>query len=251
MIKFFRKIRYNLMETGNTSKYLKYAIGEIILVVIGILIALSINNWNEKRKTNSQLQGYLSSISKNIQSDTLEINIIKALRERHNLAAKDYVKYTYMDSMPIQLVPRIAPILGELYLNVNQSGFDALKNSGYIANLQGTDLEDAIYDYYSYYEEIHESETSLNNFIENMEAGLYDGNYEDVVMAYKVFASTKSANEFSKNDQTKALEQIYQNSKMLGIMQRVASEQYFFVYDSLKAKGQKIVTLIKNELNDD
>ncbi len=38
------------METGKTSKYLKYAIGEIILVVIGILIALSINNWNESRK---------------------------------------------------------------------------------------------------------------------------------------------------------------------------------------------------------
>ena len=89
------------METGKTSKYLKYAIGEIILVVIGILIALSINNWNEERKTNRQLQGYLSSIAKNIQSDTLEINIIKALRERHNLVAKDYVKYTYIDSMTI------------------------------------------------------------------------------------------------------------------------------------------------------
>lgn len=50
MIKFFRKIRYNLMETGKTGKYLKYAIGEIVLVVIGILIALQINNWNEKRK---------------------------------------------------------------------------------------------------------------------------------------------------------------------------------------------------------
>jgi len=251
VIKFFRHIRKSLLSENKFSKYLVYAIGEIILVVIGILIALSINNWNEKRKTNSQLQSYLSSIAKNIQSDRLEINIIKALRERHNLAAKDYVKYTYSDSMPIQLVPRIAPILGEQSLNVNQSGFDALKNSGYIANLQGSDLEDSIYDYYSYYEEIHESETSLNNFIENMEAGLYDGSYEDVVMAYKVFASTKSANEFSKNDQTKALEQIYKNSKMLGIMQRVASEEYYFVYDSLKTKGQKVVSLINKELNND
>ncbi len=50
MIKFFRKIRYDLMERNNTGKYLKYAIGEIILVVIGILIALSINNWNGLKK---------------------------------------------------------------------------------------------------------------------------------------------------------------------------------------------------------
>lgn len=50
MIKFFRKIRQNLLSENKFSKYLIYAIGEIILVVIGILIALSINNWNEKRK---------------------------------------------------------------------------------------------------------------------------------------------------------------------------------------------------------
>ena len=50
MIKFFRRIRQNLLSEGKTGKYLKYAIGEIVLVVIGILIALSINNWNKIRK---------------------------------------------------------------------------------------------------------------------------------------------------------------------------------------------------------
>jgi hypothetical protein len=50
MIKFFRKIRQNLLSEGKTGKYFKYAIGEIVLVVFGILIALSINNWNENKK---------------------------------------------------------------------------------------------------------------------------------------------------------------------------------------------------------
>ena len=49
MIKFFRNIRQTLIMENKTSKYLKYAIGEIILVVIGILIALSINTWNQNR----------------------------------------------------------------------------------------------------------------------------------------------------------------------------------------------------------
>jgi len=49
MIKYFRKIRQNLLSEGKTGKYLKYAIGEIVLVVIGILIALQINNWNSQR----------------------------------------------------------------------------------------------------------------------------------------------------------------------------------------------------------
>lgn len=50
MIKFFRHIRQNVIMENKTSKYFKYAIGEIVLVVIGILIALQINTWNEGRK---------------------------------------------------------------------------------------------------------------------------------------------------------------------------------------------------------
>ena len=61
MIKFFRKIRQNLLSEGKTGKYLKYAIGEIILVVIGILIALSINNWNENQKLRNQEITYLNN----------------------------------------------------------------------------------------------------------------------------------------------------------------------------------------------
>ncbi|MGB5318748.1 DUF6090 family protein [Eudoraea sp.] len=50
MIKFFRRIRQQLLKENNLSKYLLYAIGEIVLVVIGILIALQINNWNQENK---------------------------------------------------------------------------------------------------------------------------------------------------------------------------------------------------------
>ena len=56
MIKFFRKIRQNLLLENKTAKYFKYAIGEIVLVVIGILIALQINNWNEWDKESKKEQ---------------------------------------------------------------------------------------------------------------------------------------------------------------------------------------------------
>lgn len=56
MIKFFRHIRKSLLKENKTSKYFKYAIGEIVLVVIGILIALQINNWNETKQKENKLQ---------------------------------------------------------------------------------------------------------------------------------------------------------------------------------------------------
>ena len=62
MIKFFRHIRKSLLMENKTTKYFKYAIGEIVLVVIGILIALQINNWNEHRKLNIRADVYVNKI---------------------------------------------------------------------------------------------------------------------------------------------------------------------------------------------
>ena len=74
MIKFFRKIRQNLLSEGKTEKYVKYAFGEILLVVIGILIALQINNWNENRKANGLAEKYISEIKADLGNDTLTFN---------------------------------------------------------------------------------------------------------------------------------------------------------------------------------
>lgn len=72
MIKFFRKIREQLLTQNKFTKYLIYAIGEIFLVVIGILIALQVNNYNEQRKTNVKESKYLVSI-KNELLNNLEV----------------------------------------------------------------------------------------------------------------------------------------------------------------------------------
>jgi hypothetical protein len=69
MIKFFRKIRQSLLSEGKIGKYLKYAIGEIVLVVIGILIALQINNWNEQRKDSIKEQAILKRLEKEFISN--------------------------------------------------------------------------------------------------------------------------------------------------------------------------------------
>ena len=83
MIKFFRKIRYDLMEKNKTGKpalpagrYLKYALGEIILVVIGILIALQINTWNQEKQQKKVLNNIYATIKADLQQDIINIDDI-------------------------------------------------------------------------------------------------------------------------------------------------------------------------------
>lgn len=77
MIKFFRRIRKQLItenlptgQAGKFSKYLLYAIGEIVLVMIGILLALQVNNWNEERKDRDKSHDVLLEIRENVQFNT-------------------------------------------------------------------------------------------------------------------------------------------------------------------------------------
>ncbi len=73
MIKFFRRIRQRLLRKSNFSKYLLYAIGEIILVVIGILIALQINNWNEAIKNAKTEQEFYKEILSDLEKDNIKL----------------------------------------------------------------------------------------------------------------------------------------------------------------------------------
>lgn len=74
MIKFFRKIRYNLMETGKTGKYFKYAIGEIVLVVIGILIALWINNLNIANQQKKERLTLITNLKQELNENLNQFN---------------------------------------------------------------------------------------------------------------------------------------------------------------------------------
>lgn len=89
MIKFFKKIRQRLLTENKFSKYLLYAIGEIILVVIGILIALQINNWNEKRLQKQALKNIYTIIVEDLKNDISDIDLIlKTKKEREPFLTK-------------------------------------------------------------------------------------------------------------------------------------------------------------------
>jgi uncharacterized membrane protein YgaE (UPF0421/DUF939 family) len=136
MIKFFRKIRQNLIMENKTGKYFKYAIGEIILVVIGILIALQINNWNESRKSKAFEQEILTQVQANLIKDKQTLQDIslsfqkainssnKILESQWSIQDKDSLQYWLGDIIQFD---RFQP-LTNAYEVLKSKGLDQVQN---------------------------------------------------------------------------------------------------------------------------
>jgi len=131
MIKFFRKIRYDLMEKNKTGKYLKYAIGEIVLVVIGILIALSINTWNETKKMKLEEIKILNDFQVSLQRDIYGLNraMTTNMRTKQSMIfLLDYFKkdLPYNDSLKYHF----GNTNFQWSYTISSGVFDALKSRG-------------------------------------------------------------------------------------------------------------------------
>ncbi len=93
MLTLLRKIRRSLINSGKARSYLLYAIGEITLVVIGILIALQINNWNEDRKIDKVRNDYIQNMLEDLISDTLNINKLIEYSDKGTMQIGQYFAF--------------------------------------------------------------------------------------------------------------------------------------------------------------
>lgn len=125
MIKFFRKIRQNLLSEGKTGKYLKYALGEIFLVMIGILLALQVNDWNERRKGRIQEHRILLQLKSEYEANLAQLEEKIYMRNRgieasHKLLSivdnpEIFDEETYYDSWwHIAIDPTFDPIKNDI-----------------------------------------------------------------------------------------------------------------------------------------
>jgi len=93
MIKFFRRIRRKMLIQKNIKKYLMYASGEILLIVIGILIALQVNSWNESKNSKEELVNYRKSLREELKSDIKYMNQIDSMNQSYREKIMNYINY--------------------------------------------------------------------------------------------------------------------------------------------------------------
>jgi hypothetical protein len=153
MIKFFRKIRQKMLTENKFSKYLIYAIGEIILVVIGILIALQVNNWNEGKKIEQEQLLFLNTLKKDLNNDLEQLDQILAFQQEKLdtiNALKDEMLSTNNFNEIERLFAKNQTTSNSTYFP-NTGSYTTAVSSGKIANLNPSDLKVAITNLYERY----------------------------------------------------------------------------------------------------
>lgn len=163
MLKIFRKIRQGLLDKRKVSKYLVYASGEIVLVVIGILIALQINNWNSLKILEKEKMQTYKEIKRQINED---INEIIQVRDLNNYYSGKFEKandiISNKDRTKIDSLAILTIMLSQ-YSDFNGSGniFETLINSGNIKLIKNTNVSSSLqqlemtYSYLNKLEDIH------------------------------------------------------------------------------------------------
>lgn len=131
MINFFRNIRKIMIAENNRSKYFKYALGELFLVVFGILIAVQINNWNEENKRLEAERYMLNEILNNLNEDAVQIAAIIKTRERGAVANETLLSLVRSGDPNPDSLSKYLPhfITFERYFPVNNA-YEIIKSSG-------------------------------------------------------------------------------------------------------------------------
>jgi len=151
MIKLFRKIRQNMIKENKASKYLLYAIGEIILVVIGILIALQLNNWNIERLNKIEEQSYLKAIKTDLTKDALRLKQLVSNIDIQLITLEKIKKGLTSDSTTInQNVAFTNSLLTTFSFLPEKATIEDLKSSGKLNLLANKIVKDTLLSYYNY-----------------------------------------------------------------------------------------------------
>lgn len=178
MIRAFRKIREHYLKNNNSRRYFKYALGEVILVVIGILLALQINSCNqelvERKKENLYLKNLKVDMTKQLKDINIQLNFEQNQFEMVSRLLDDYYDDSNfkLDSVFFNSSSRL---IGRKTFNKNDPTYTALLSTGDIALLRDDDLKNALFEYYQQLEQ-------LENILNNNNVFFVDQIYKPVIL---------------------------------------------------------------------
>jgi len=261
MIPFFRKIRKKMADDNKPIQYMRYAIGEIVLVVIGILIALSINNWNEERKEGLIEQNYLRRLLVDLESDYKTLTFSKGLsNDRINqikILTDVITNPSLSNDKSTQIIESIEKVTWRSYLPLSKIVYNELLNSGKMSLIQSEKLRNLLSNYYAdadHWEMILNLEDAQKEF-SHATAGLLS---IEILSAIEYSSSLRNTNPLQYMDIDLEEKDFYRivhefSTKTAAIKWLPQIHHYHILADkvitSLSAQNKIIKKLVQSELN--
>ena len=254
MIKFFRKIRQRLLTENKFSKYLLYAIGEIVLVVIGILIALQINNNNEIRKSREKELHYLNNIKSDLQLNINEIQEYISIRTRRIESANKVIEH--FEGKPLTDLDEFNRNIINIYTwrkfyQINNT-FQELTNSGNLALISNDSIKNTLLNLETLYKKLKYEE---EHFRYDAEVLLYEPSYKvldlnPVVKKYTYQVSKGKAGEDVKLPRANFELMLKDLSQKNGFVMAVYEFRVMNIQlEEMKKISEKLIVSINNEIN--
>jgi Family of unknown function (DUF6090) len=253
MIKFFRKIRQRLLTENKFSKYLIYAVGEIVLVVIGILIALGVNNWNQEKKNHRLGEDYLLRIHRDLVQDTISYRGIITHNNNLREDIKGLLVTLYAGVDNIEQVQNMSAIYDKALDQVfspNDNTYKGMISSGALGLIRNLELKEEIVSLYSEYDQARALLTAIGDWMINIattetnETGIlkFNNNVSDIFTTEEML----NENDFSfLNNKEDRRFKIFVKAISATAFNQRASNAY---YNDLISKCDAVLRLIDQEL---
>lgn len=193
IMRLFRRVRQKLILENKKIQYLKYALGEILLVVIGILIALQINNWNQSVNDKKSLNEYLIKIKSHTSKDIEQLEELskgrKQIADICKKARNSILNKTENNNLFLFKISGVAFV--DFYFKPNSGGYESLINSQYYGKINNTRLDSLLAEYHGLVDVIAENERSYNQYTVHQENYL-DTQFDRSLILASAFMSLDS-----------------------------------------------------------
>lgn len=155
MLKFFREIRQNMLSENKFNKYLVYAIGEIVLVMVGILLALQINNWNESKKEQTITNKYFSGFVSDLEKDRTQLDNLIAVRKKQSTSVNALLKMIESNGYDLDSFYNHYYYIFPFYRFVpNSNTLEEVLNSSHLRFITDEDIKNRLLDLRASYKSI-------------------------------------------------------------------------------------------------
>jgi hypothetical protein len=243
MLRFFRIIRKKLMEQHKVRSYILYAIGEILLVVIGILIALQVNNWNEQSKTRIKEKEVIKLLIRDLENEKDNLLVFENRLERQENAIINLLNGLHNDAPLDSIFPYVYSSFNIWNYRPSQPTYEGLKQNGQIDIISKSDIRDLMISHFeeavTYLDDLREISKQENSKARDMALAylsyekLPDGSWDYL----------KSPNILQMKNDPRLLNQLTRSARQRGSILGVMK---MYIYPSIDSLNSGLSTYLNS-----